>query len=308
MRRLRIVIGLVVGLCAFVALSSTAMAKEKLMFGEFVASEVGHPITPSTPAKVIENKEDEPAITQLDLGGVRFATVEPSKDKKDKESPCLKPPSVTGLVEEEHSKSLLTDILFRQCQTSVNLGGTNVHSSTFGLQIRFYANESAELAQDAMRIEKTEYTLIHTAGGKCTIAIPEQFIPAAAEEKEEKFYNVAEYTPEKEEPIEKWETSKTLKEEYPGDFKERLTIETTEKFRGIITYVNTTSADTGKHNACYPIKGEEGNKHYETEKDLPGTETPNPWYHWTRYNDGKIGLEAEGLEIKGGQLTFVPPA
>jgi len=299
MRRVRVVFGLAAALCAFGALTASAFGKEKLVFGEFAASVAGRTISEGDPAPVTENKEDEAEVFGLQLGQYKFGVVNKSTGTIETEEPCMKPPKVTGEAIAEHSSSLLTEIAFRQCVSSdVSGGSIGWKTNNFKLAIRFQSNESGEIGKsEGIEIAKTALVTIKGAQ-PCLVEIPQQFVPSAAGVKEEKFYEAAEYTPEKEEPVENWERSKKLREQYPGDFKNRLEIETTEKFNKIVSYVDTAGTSTKK--GCTPKKGEENGKLI--------TEVGNPHYGWLEYTNGRIEMNAEGLEIKGGQLTFEPPA
>jgi hypothetical protein len=298
MRRVRIVLGLAVGVCAFGALSVPAFAKEKLVFGTFVASVAGQTISPTSPARVVENKEDEAEVTELQIGGYRFGVVNSETGEIEYENPCKKTPRVKGVVTEERSSSLLTEITFRECVSS-NPDGAQIpwKASNFKLDIKFRSDESAELgnSEGGFEIAENATEVIKGVNGSCLLEVPKQFVPARSTNNEEKFWEAAEYTPETE-PVENWEKSKKLQEEYPGGVKDRLEIETTEKFVGIVSYVDT--ATTKKRRGCVAKSGE-GNGKLITE---------GPHAGWIEYNNGKLGLNAEGLEIKGGQLTFEPPA
>jgi hypothetical protein len=304
-----IVVGLAVAVCALGALASPAFAKkEKLIFGEFVASIVGKHISPTEPAKVVEDKEDEAEVTGLKIGPYSFAkiTVEKETTKIEPAEPCEKAPKVSGQIEGEQTKSLLTEVDFRNCTSYIKGPGFIPYKQvSFKLGIRWIANESAEIGKDEGGIAISKSALIRFKGAaqECEVEIPAQFVPAASEEKEEKFWEAEEYTPEPEEPVENWERSKKLKEQYPGDVKNRLEIETTEKFKHIVSYLNTSGSSSKK--GCVPTSGEENGK-YITEKEIEGK--PNPHYHWEEFTNGSILLNVEGLEIKGGQLTFKPPA
>ncbi len=306
MRRVRIVLGLAAAVCAFGALTAPAFAaKKKLVFGHFAASIVGKPISESAPAKVVENKEDEAEINGLQLGQFTFGVLE--KGKPNFGEPCEEAPKVSGKVTAEESPSLLTEVQFRRCISSIPHGGTvSWKASSFKLAINFIANKSAEVGntQGGIKIEKNATVTVKGAG-QCTIVIPRQFVPGKSAEKPEKFWEGAEYEDEEEEP-ENWEKSKKLKEQYPGGEQLRLKVETTEKFRGIVTYVDT--ATTKKTSGCDADGGEENGKLVtEKEIEVEGKMVENPYYHWLEYKNGQIELAAEGLEIKGGQLTFVEP-
>ncbi len=308
MRRVRIVLGLAVAVCAFGALAGSAFAKPKLVFGHFAASIVGRHISPTEPAKVVKNKEGEAEVTGLELGSFKFGVVETVEEKKkpNYEKPCKDAPKVTGTAVEEESSSLLTEVTFKDCVTSfagsdtINWKGTN-----FKLAINFESNEAAELGNTdgGFKIEKTATVLVKGIG-ECVVEIPAQFVPAKSEEKE-KFWDAAEYEQENEEPIEKWEKSKKLKEEYPGDVKERLNIVTTNKFKGIVSYVHPYS--TSSH-GCESQNEASGKLITEKEIEVEGKMVPNPRYGWLEYTNGRIDMSVTDLEIKGGQLTFVPPS
>jgi hypothetical protein len=300
MRRVRIVLGLAVAVCAFGALAVPAFAKgkEKLVFGNFAASAVGRTITPSDPAAIVENKEDEAEVTGLELGIFKFGVLN-SEKKPEYEEPCEKAPKVNGEIENEVSSTLLLEVHFKECVTSsTKAGSVSGKKSSFKLAFRFKANESAEIGKSENGIEIAETAVVLVKGeSQCVVEIPAQTVPAKAAGNEEKFWEGAEYTPEKEEPVENWELRKKLREQYPGDFKNRLEIETTEKFKGIVSYVHPFET---KSKICAPAKGEESGKLI--------TEEGNPRKGDVEYTDGKVFLNAEGLEIKGGQLTFEPPA
>lgn len=300
MRRVRIVLGLAVAVCAFGALAVPAFAKgkEKLVFGNFAASAVGRTITPSDPAAIVENKEDEAEVTGLELGIFKFGVLN-SEKKPEYEEPCEKAPKVNGAIENEVSSTLLLEVHFKECVTSsTKAGSVSGKKSSFKLAFRFKANESAEIGKSENGIEIAETAVVLVKGeSQCVVEIPAQTVPAKAAGNEEKFWEGAEYTPEKEEPVENWELRKKLREQYPGDFKNRLEIETTEKFKGIVSYVHPFET---KSKICAPAKGEESGKLI--------TEEGNPRKGDVEYTDGKVFMNVEGLEIKGGQLTFEPPA
>jgi hypothetical protein len=309
MRRVRVVLGLAVAVCAFGALSAPAFAKgkEKLVFGNFAASIVGKTISPSSPATIVENKEDEAEVTGLQLGIFKFGVLN-SEKKPEYEEPCEKAPKVTGAIENEVSSSLLLNVQFKKCVTSsVKSGSVSATKSSFKLGFRFKSNESAEIGNTQGGIEIVKSAVVIIKGeSRCVVEIPAQTVPARAAGNEEKFWEGAEYTPEKEEGLEGWETHKKLQEQYPGNFKNRLEIETLEKFKGIVSYVHPF--ETRSH-ICAPVKGEESGKLVtEKEIEVEGKMVPNPYYGDIEYTNGKVFMNIEGLEIKGGQLTFEPPA
>jgi hypothetical protein len=298
MRRVRVVLGLAVAVCAFGALSAPAFAKEKLVFGNFEASVFGRTITPTDPAPIIVNKEDEPEVTGLQLGIFKFGVLN-SEKKPEYEEPCEKAPKVNGSIENEVGSSLYLEVHFKSCVTSsVKDGTVSGKKTSFKLAFRFKSNESAEIGKGEGGIEIAKTAVVLVKGeSQCVVEIPAQTVPARAATNEEKFWEGAEYTPEKEEPVENWETHKKLQEQYPGDFKNRLEIETLEKFKGIVSYVHPFET---KSKLCQPTKGEESGKLI--------TEEGNPRKGDLEFTNGKVSMNIEGLEIKGGQLTFVPPA
>lgn len=305
MRHVRAALAFAAVTCLFGALSAPAFAKEKLVFGEFVASVAGKTISPTSTVPLVENKEDEAEVTGMQLGPYKFGRANKEKGDFEYEHPCLKAPKVTGKVAEERSSELLTEVSFKQCVSSVKGSVSPFKAVSFKLGIDFHSNESAEIGKTASDgIEIAEgVSVVFKGTDPCVVEIPAQFVPGKASEKEEKFYEAAEYSTEHEAPVENWEKSKKVKEEYPGDFKNRLEIETTEKFKGIVTYVDTAGASEKK--GCLVPKGEENTK-YITEKEIEGK--PNPHYHWTEFRNGRIEMDMEGLEIKGGELGFEPPA
>lgn len=297
MRRVRIVLGLAVAVCAFGALTAPAFAKPKLVFGEFVASIAGKTLSETEFGTLATDKEDESTVSSLALGPYEFGTRE--GEEINFEEPCEKPLKVTGKVIADNSSELQTQIGFRKCTSwseSVGKGGLGEKIfegkiSNFTLGVKFYSNHAAEVgkSEDGFEIEEGVVTVKH-AQNKCTMVIPKQFIPAKAATKPEKEYEAASYSGETPEAIEKWEKSRKLKEEYPSGVKERLEIDMEEGFKDIVAYVNPAPP-------CFPKKGEEAKK----------VRTEEPYKGWIEYTKGHIEADIEGLEVKGGELTFVPP-
>ncbi len=150
MRRLRVVIGAVIAVCALGALAVPAFAKEKLVFGTFVASVTGKTLSETNTAAVKQNKEDEAELTGLQIGQYKFGRANKEKGIFEYESPCLKPPKVTGVVTAERSSSLLTEVAFKECVNgSIEHGNLGWKSNSFKLAIRFKSNESAEIGKTA---------------------------------------------------------------------------------------------------------------------------------------------------------------
>jgi hypothetical protein len=301
MSRLRITIGLAVAVCAMFALTSPAFAKEKLVFGEFQGSVTGKNLeTEPQPVEVFkEDKELE--VEGLQLGNYKFYTRNKAGEKEESE-PCLKSPTIKGSFQAEpgtvnKSKSLPLDITFKKCMSHAGEGGVSEGKAvTFTLPIALQQNFSAEAGPKIAGVEIPNKTTIEFKGTlrKCPVVIPQQTIPFKASPEKE-FEEVVSYTNEAPEEIENWEKSKKLKEQFPTGFKERLEVEFEEKFKGIHTYVKATPP-------CEPAKGEDNPK-LITE----GPEGPNhgEYNGWLEYTSGHIFMDVEGLEIKGGELSFV---
>jgi hypothetical protein len=205
------------------------------------------------------------------------------------EQPCEKPLAVGGHVTAEKSPSLELELHFRRCVTSTpSVGGAREGAVTsFTLAMKLNANQSSEL----LEIVRPTKGVIRTVYSKCPIVIPQQTVPFKMDPEKE-YEGIVGFAPESE-PIENWEKSKNLQAIYPTGEKERLNIELGEKFKGIRTYVKTDGL------SCFPAKGEENGKLV--------TEPGSPYYGWLEYNNGYIFANIEGLEVKTGELTFLPP-
>jgi len=301
MRRIKVIIGLaVVAVCAFGALTAPAFAKEKLVFGEFQGSVTGKNLE-TEPAKVqILNEDRELEVEGLKLGNYNFYTTN-GTGEKDESTPCLKSPAVKGIFQAESGKvdksdSLPLDITFKKCQTHATENGVGVGKFVnFTLPIKLQQNHSAEAGPDVAGVEIPSKTVIKFKGAlsRCPVVIPQQVIPREKPEKD--FEEVVSYSNETPEPIENWEKSTKLKEEFPSGVKERLEVEFEEGFKTIITYVKATPP-------CEPAKGEDNPKLIEETSEGPNHGEYNGWLE---YPNGHIFMDIEGLEIKGGELSFV---
>lgn len=274
MRRVRAVLVFAAVVCAFGALSAPAFAKEKKVFGEFIG----------TPGQ-LKLAEKEAEVEEMTLGPYKFG-------RNAQGAVCDKDLTVKGEVTEEHSPSLTTELGFVKCNTSAHEGGfRETKAVSFKLGVKFIANHSAEAGQrEGVEILKPSVITFKGALKKCVVEIPAQFLPASAETRPEKEYIEAEYSNETPEPIERWEKSKRLKEQYPSGFKERIEIDA--EFKKVVTYVKPEKT-------CEYEKGEEG-------KFI--TEEGNPHKGEVEFTNGKIFLEIDELEVNGGELRFEEPS
>ncbi len=284
MRRVRVVLGAAAVACAFSALTAPAFAhveKPKAQFGEFVASVAGQNL--ATEPGILKLHENEAEVEELKLGPYTFG-------KNANEEVCSKDLGVTGEVTAERSPTLFTELKFKKCNTAVHEGGfRETKAVNFTLAVKFHANNSAEIGAGGTGIEIVQPSVVHFKGAlrKCIVEIPAQFVPGHAGEKPEVEYESADYSNESE-PVENFEKSKKLKEEYPSGVKERMEIEL--EFKKIVTYVKPEKS-------CEYEKGTEGK--YITE---------GPHAGYVEYSNGLLTAELDELEVKEGELKFEPPA
>jgi len=202
MRSVRFVVGLVAAVCAFCAFVGAASAVEKkAFFGEFAASRVSGPITPSTPMQV-KSKEGE--VSELRLGPY---TMENCKL------------SAKSNIDFERSRKYTTTLAFSKCETISSPGGhvEEVKKVHFKLGVQFDANRSAQVGEEGgFTIVKGSTVEFKIGQSKCVLSIPNQYIPPASQEHPEKEYEAAEYETEEEE-TEKLKT-------YPSGFKNSVNI------------------------------------------------------------------------------------
>lgn len=300
MRITRIALATAVALMALGALSSTAFAKEKLIFGEFEGSVAGQNME-TTPGVVQVWKEDkELTVESLRLGPYKFATLN-AKHELNENEPCAKSPKITGSFKADpgmvnKSATLPLDIAFKKCGAPAKgIGIGALKYVSFTLPVLLKQNFSAEVGPKIAEVEIPNKTEIKFKGAlsKCPVVIPQQTIPPK-EKEEHEYEEIVSFTNEKPEEPEGWEHSKKLKELFPSGFKNRLEVEFEEKFKGIVTYVNANPP-------CFPAKGEDNPNLIEE-----GPEGPNggKYNGWLEYHSGHIFMDIEGLEIKNGELGF----
>lgn len=293
MRTIRIAIGTLVTVCALGALAGSASAKEKLVFGEFEASLAGGKApSPTEPGILKVSKEGEASLTGLELGNYKFGPVNRTTGEIEYEAPCLGPLKVGGDAIAEKSSSLLIELKFKKCVTRSQEGLIEEHFANFTLAVKLSSNFSAATGKSETGVE-IEPAVVTIKGGlkKCLVQIPQQTIPAKLNPEKE-YEEIVSFSPESE-PVENWEKNVKLKERYPSGVKQRLDIELGEKFKGIHSFVDAQPP-------CAPKKGDENGKLI--------TEKENPYFGWLEYTSGSIHAEIEGLEVKNGELTFVPSA
>lgn len=293
MKTIRIAIGALVVVCALGALAASASAtKPAMVFGEFQASVEGKAPSLTEPGTLKLEKEAEPELTGLQLGGFKFGVVEEPENKVthkkelvvNYEQPCEKPLGVHGQVTSPKSPTLELELRFRRCVTSATHGSGEYLATSFALDVKFNPNSTGEL----LEIVKPASGYVKTVQRKCVIEIPAQTVPFKMNSEKE-YEEVVTYSPESE-TVENWEKSTKLKEFYPSGEKERISIELGEKFKGIHTYVKLG-------NGCFAPQGEENGK-LVTEGEHKGE---------LEFTNGYIFADIEGLEVKKGELTFVSP-
>jgi len=275
MRRVRVVLGLAVAVCAFGVLVAPAVAKkevgnktkEPVIFGKFTASIPGGTISPT--AKAVATGHGEVTEINLANGGLVIRK-------------CLKPVKSKGEVESESSETFFQNIKFSKCRAvkGFNKGGgiEEPPIATFTLGIEFHSNKSGVVGEGEGEIkikEDSSVSIPVAHKGICTVVVPEQIVPAKAEKKPEAEYESVSYETEK-------EPAKIKK--FPSGFQEKLNIEI--EFSKVVTYVKPNEF-------CHP-----GGKLVE--------EKESPWFGYVESRNGKMALELEEITIKNGNLGFEP--
>ena len=303
MRRIKITIGLaVVAICAVGVLAAPAFAKEKMVFGEFQGDVVGKNLE-TEPATVLQFHEDEGEVSGMQLGPYKFGTKN-AKGEIQEGNPCEGAPKIGGVFKAEEGKgdksnSMLLHIKFKKCVSWAGANGISQKKKvSFELGVRFAPNFSSEVGQINEAGLELEESVVEFKGAlnKCPVVIPRQTIPVKINPEKE-YEEIVEYFNETE-PVENWEKSKKLKEIYPSGKKDRIEIELGEKFHSIRTFVKATGN-------CVPAKGEDNPKLIEEGPEGPYGGIYNGWLE---YSSGKIFADFEDVEIKNGELKFVPPA
>jgi hypothetical protein len=273
-------IGCIVAVCAMGVLSAPAFAKEKLIFGKFVASTSG-------------KTHGVGSVSKLVIGPYKFTGEEQFEEKEGKRVPKLngsgevefgplcRSVAAKGTVEEGESESLAQTITFNHCVTYRSAGNAGnglkeLVVATFKLGIEFHSNHSGTFGEPGAESATIEEGSVVFKGSKsqCTVEIPAQAVPLSSgtEAGMEREFEAALYETE-EESLE----GKKQQEKHFGPVRDRLSIET--EFKHVDAVVAESSKCTGKNG------GEERN-----------------------FPTGTIDMEIPGITLKDGNLSFVPPA
>jgi hypothetical protein len=282
MRSVRtIAIGCIVAVCAMGALSAPAFAaKEKIIFGKFVASTSGATHGVGT-------------VSKLTIGPYKFTGEQLFEEKEgtrvakknesgeDEFGPLCKSVVAKGTVEEGESENLAQTLTFNHCVTYRSAGNAanglkEEVTTTFKLGIEFHSNHSATFGEPGAESATIEEGSVVFKGSKsqCTIEIPAQPVPLSSgtEKGMEKEFEAALYETEEE----SLEGKKSLERTF-GPFRDRLNIET--EFNHLDAVVAESSKCTSKNG------GEERN-----------------------FPLGSMSIDVPGITLKKGNLSFVPPA
>lgn len=297
----RITVSVAVALCVLGVLAAPALAKEKIVFGEFKANIVGQNLE-TTPGVLKLSKEGEIDITGLQIGSKPFGPiyrkdvlngkgeVEHKAGSQNVEEPCKKIKLQNGIVNHESSSSLTFNLKFIKCIDIIGEGtAAEEVPVSFTLGVTLESNFSAEVgkSESELKIEETEIT-VKPGLKKCPIVIPAQTIPVK-DNAEKEYEEIVEYSNEGVEP-EGWEHSKKLKELYPSGEKQELFVEFGEKFKHIVSYQD-------QEGPCTSTKGEEDGK----------VVTEGPHKGWLEYTTGHMFGDIENLEVKNGNISFIEP-
>ncbi len=285
MRRVRVVLGFAVVVCAFGTLTAPAFAKkhvkEPAVFGKFIASINGRTISPSEPAATKGGHGEVEAMT---LGPYVF-TGKNLGEGKGHGPICEKELKGKGGVDSERSETFLQTVTFSKCIATRRAGSSEeAVSFKFTLAMEFHSNGSAVLGEaEEAEIKILKNSIVHIKGSKssCEVIIPEQTVPVKAVTKGEKEYESASYETEQEAV----EGKKAMKE-FPSGFQEKLDI--TMEFKKLKTIEQLDPA-----RGCTNSKLEEGAT-FNKEKDQ------------VDYSKGVLEAELEEIEIKGGNIGFEP--
>ena len=273
MRRVRILVGLMVAVCAFGALAGTALAnkhKAHMIFGKFRAGYPGGaPISPTSPASAAGVGE----MSELSLA-----------DRGLLIHDCKKV-TASASVTAEKAENFVADTKFKHCVGRVSDNGNgfvkNEKVSNFSIRMEFHSNHSAKLGaeEEGEAIIKPTHVTVDLGPKKtsCVIALPEQTITKKAEVKPEKEYESAEY---------ETETYPAKLKKFPAGFQEKLDIEW--EFEKLISWEKPSPG-------CDYVGGGSG-----TKDETPGT----PAYGYVVYDKGTFEGEIEEFTIKNGNLGF----
>jgi hypothetical protein len=280
-------VALAVALCTIGAFAAPALAKEKIVFGEFEASIVGQNLETTPGVLRVNHAEGSTSIEGLELGPYTFGPVNRANGEQEIEDPC-KAVKLNGEVSKEKSSELTFQLKFSRCVGLAEAGQVEEEvPTTFKLGVKLISNHSAEVgrSESAMEIEPGVVTF-KGALKKCPVIIPRQTIPAK-DNGEREYEEIVEYENESFEPP-RIEHSKHLKELYPLEEEETLNVEFGEKFRHIKTYVSQSGV-------CTNVKGME-NGHIVTEE--------GPYKGMLEFRNGHLYGTITDIEVRNGNLKF----
>jgi hypothetical protein len=273
MRRVRILVGLMVAVCACGALAGSALAnkhKAHMIFGKFRADyPLGPAISPTSPALATGEGE----MSELDLAGGGLLIH------------ACKKVTATASVTEEKAENFISDTKFKHCIGRVSDNGNgfvkNEKVSNFSIRMEFHSNHSVKVGAEEegeVVIKPTHVTVdLGSKKNACVISLPEQTVTAKAALKPEKEYETASYETE-------MEPAKLKK--FPAGFQEKLDIEW--EFEKIVSWEKPSPG-------CDFVGGGNG-----TKDNTPET----PAYGQIVYQKGTFEAEIEEFSIKNGNLGF----
>jgi len=275
MRRVRtIVLGAAVAVCALGVLSAPAFAiKTPIIFGKFVASAAGQT---KGHGEVSEMRLGPYVFTGKNLGeGKGFGPVCENELK-----------SKGNIAAPGESETFFQNVKFSKC-FATRRSGTSEEAVAFHFELgmEFHSNHSAELGEgDEAELKITRPSTVKVKGSKssCSILIPAQTIPIAAEKNPNKEFEATSYTTEEEAVEGKGKEMKF------GPIRKRLDIEMA--FKKIVT-IEQLDPEKG----CTNEKLEEG-------------ATFNPVNDTVEYRNGALEAELEEVTLKTGNISFEPAA
>jgi hypothetical protein len=268
MRSVRMIFGLVVAVCAFSALTSSAFAAEEVKFGEFVANTFGRTITAEAPA---EAKSKAGSTGEIKFGPY---TIE-----------CTGEPSTKGLVTAERSSTFSTLLTLKGCKTKSKVIGSGENEKgekiklteqskvSLKIPIAFHSNGSGGFEEGAS-LGGTSF-VVKGQGRDCVVTVPVQNVPAKVAKAGSEFVLFTNVEGEIKE-------SKKAKEEFPAGFQAELEVEM--ELKKIVSTVALSTKCVGEN-----AGGEE-----MTSGNI-------------EFKSGKMEADIEEISIKHGNLSFEEP-
>jgi hypothetical protein len=272
-----IALGAAVAVCVFGMFAAPAFAKrtkKEVVFGKFTASKFGKTISESEPLTASGHGE----VVSEESSGIALA----GGALEIKE--CSRVLKSTGKVDSERSNTFFQTVTFKDCweRRPVADGTESVKLPTFKLSFEFHSNQSGVIGEgeaSEVRITADSRVVVPIAKrAACQVTIPEQTIPTKAKTKPEKEYEAAFYETE----IEPVAGKKKLKE-FPSGFQEKLDIET--EFKKVKAWIKPS-------------------EHCEFPEGTIDEEPESPGYGYRVFSKGRLDIELEEIEIKGGNVGF----